>query len=1396
MDQGERWRLVRRRRLCFNCLKGNHRSSVCHEQHECGNEHCTKRWHILLHERSGRERVRGVSHRQQSSRQASNHVAQQQQQAVQLQPVSPEGIQQVFTNTIPSNKASKLLFKIVPVILYANSREIKTYAFFDEGSAISLINRALATRLGLKGYSDSITLQWFGSTTVTEPSCRVDVEISGIERGSKKFNMRNVRTVSNLQLPMQSISLSDLHYKDQHLPLREYSGAVPELLIGLDNAYLGVPRRTAHDGSRGYAVVLTKLGWVIYGAGRRPLNQARYHTMFARVSEAGETSQLEDLIHDYIINESMGVGVVKQVIEAEDIVRAKKLLQENTKRNGNQFETCLLWKDDNIELPASREMAEKRFYALERKFKRDDDLKKAYATIIAGYVAKGYASKLSEEEAAVKGKRTWYLPHFAVYNPNKPAKIRLVFDAAAESEGVSLNSALLSGPDLLQPLGTVLMKFRQKQIGVCADIVEMFHQVKIRDEDLSSQRFLWRYDPEARLDEYVMNVMTFGATCSPCSAQFVKNKNADDFEEFPEAVAAIKNNHYVDDFVHCFSSEEDALRITSQVIRIHKKGGFELKRFVSNSEVISNLNKEPFSMPMLNLDRENAQLFQKVLGMSWNTEEDALKFVLSFGKVNRDVFNKERKPTKREVLSVAMSVFDPFGIAAEYSLEAKLILQAMWRERKGWDERVSDAVYENWRRWLEALRELEKITVPRCYGATFMLIPVELHVFSDASESAYAAVAYWRLQDECSNTRTCFIAGKTKCAPIKLVSVPRLELQSAVLAARLRQNVVNSHDKVPVKVVMWSDSKTVLAWIKSDHRRYKPYVAHRVNEILENSELDEWRWLPSALNPADFGTRPRDRKRESFWLTGPKFLKEEEKNWPPNVVCDATNVELRNKFTFLLIQIDTNFLKKFSCFLKLKRVVSWTLRFVKNCRTTEGMRAYGNLKVNELERAEMCIVRAVQMEAFLDEYHSLQAGDKIEKGSALWNLSPIMDDNGIMRIGGRIDAATMVPTWTRRPAILPNKCHVTEIIVDYFHRIWRHQNESTIIAEIRRKYWMPRIRTEVRRAAARCQVCLKEKAVPRPPQMGQLPADRLTPFVRPFTYTGLDYMGPFTITIGRRSEKRWIALFTCLTTRAIHLELAKDLTTDTCLMCLRNFMCRRGIPVRIRSDNGTNFVGADRELKRQLKEFNDGKIADALVNKNVEWVFNCPSNPHAGGCWERLVRSVKRAMGHALYNENLHEHSLYHLMCEAENIVNSRPLTHIPLDTATDEPLTPNHFLIGTPNSEQTPHPQEEKFQATRKQWRKVQQTQYRFWKKWVNEYLPDLVRRTKWYQPVELLAVGDLVLVCDSSQHRSRWLMGRLVKVFPGKDGQVRSAEVQTKTGTFKRPACILAKLELGKSG
>ncbi|XP_017482824.1 PREDICTED: uncharacterized protein LOC108371732, partial [Rhagoletis zephyria] len=340
-----------------------------------------------------------------------------------------------------------------------------------------------------------------------------------------------------------------------------------------------------------------------------------------------------------------------------------------------------------------------------------------------------------------------------------------------------------------------------------------------------------------------------------------------------------------------------------------------------------------------------------------------------------------------------------------------------------------------------------------------------------------------------------------------------------------------------------------------------------------------------------------------------------------------------------------------------------------------------NLSAAELRTAEIEVCRLAQREVFGEEIQLLADGKFLPKSSTIYSLTPILDEDKVLRLAGRIDRAKCVAADTNRPIILPKVHALTTLIVRHFHERYQHQNQDTICSVIRRKFWIPCIRQHVRSAKVHCQLCKNMSAKAKPPLMGQLPEDRLIPFIRPFSYVGLDYFGPLAVTVGRRHEKRWVALFTCMSIRAIHIELAKDLSADSTIVCLRNFMNRRGVPVRIRSDRGTNFVDASKEELVLI----DQRVADECARRGVEWVFNTPANPSAGGIWERMVRSVKRVLAFVLKEKAPQAETLISLLIEAENLVNSRPLTHLPLESDSAEPLTPNHFLLGGPNFVQTP---------------------------------------------------------------------------------------------------------------
>lgn len=1410
----DRWHEVSKRPLCYGCLGDDHLLPSCPVKKRCGVEGCT-RWHVpQLHKPNDTRRgesstsASGTSGGRQPSadlQAATSHQRDAQESGDPSRILSCRGAERC------SRPKGTLLFRVVPVVLYGNQNQMRnSFALLDEGSSISLIDASMAEELKLDGAVSDLNVQWFGSQSAVESSKKVALHISGVQVNARHINLQNVRTIRNLTLPTQSVRRAELLDNNPHLadiPFEQYVGAVPKILLGLDHHHVGVPRQIrTGELEDGIFAAETKIGWILYGSDGRPALPSATVLMNVTHDDDESYAQLHELVQQHFTTEDFGVKVPKATAESDDIIRARGILAATTKRIGPRFETGLLWRDDYTKLPASFDMALRRLTSVETKMKRDAEYAEQYRQQIQAYLDKGYARQLSDAEADVRSDRTWFLPHFAVCNANKPGKFRLVFDAAAKASGVSLNSALLAGPDINVPLVRLLFRFRLGAVGVCGDIKEMYHQVLVRREDQDAQRFLWRDgDSTAQPSVYIMNVMTFGATCSPSSAQHIKNANADEFDrEMPEAADAVRQCHYVDDYVSSFATPEDATRITEQVIELHRRGGFHLRGIVSSdANVQRRFNgdetpNQPVSMEPVSTD-------QKILGMSWDTGDDSFRFQTRFVRVRPDVVDGTKRPTKREILSTAMSIFDPFGLLADFVITSKVLLQELWRLGTDWDEPVPETIDDRWQAWRAQIERTQLVRVPRCYSRHIRsTTDLQLHVFADASEVAFAAVAFWRIRVG-EEVELAFVAGKAKCAPTKILSIPRLELQAAVLATRLMLEVRESHD-IPVgKTVFWSDSETVLKWLRCDRRRYKPFVAFRVAEVVENAPAACWRWVPTAQNVADDATRARHPPSfdpDSRWLRGPAWLRADEDTWPMQKKAGAEtpddDEELRPRFVGLVSCRGPVEYERFSRYQRLCRTTAWVRRFLTNARTRDpALRIKGELSADEVREAVRQLVRLVQREAFADELAALEAGNAVERQSSVFILKPYVDEAGLLRVHGRTDAADELHMSrdAKRPLLLPRDHRFSALLVRNHHERLAHQLVDATIAAVRNEFWVPRLRALVRQVQHACQLCRLRNAKPIVPSQGQLPRDRLDAYARPFTNTGLDFFGPISVTVGRRHEKRWVALFTCLTVRAVHLEIAADLSTDAVLLCIRNLCNTRGVPALIRCDNGTNFVGAHNELERETSFFEPESIQRDLTTRGVEWRFNCPGNPEAGGAWERLVQSVKRVLRVILHEEAPRTETLRAVLLEAANIINSRPLTHLEVEPGDSEPLTPNHFLIGGPNVATIPNPADVEPKATRKQWQICRGLSRRFWQQWVRDYLPELTRRNKHYPEQPPLRVDDLVVICDDRQPRGRWVRGRIVEVVAAKDGAVRTATVQTADGVLRRPSTKLARLDVGPS-
>ncbi|XP_055712962.1 uncharacterized protein LOC129807608 [Phlebotomus papatasi] len=1287
-----------------------------------------------------------------------------------------------------------VMLRVAPVTLRNNlsGETMNTLALLDSGATVTLIESATAQKLNLEGRETEINLQWLDSNTRQRSTTKaVTFDIKGWRSKDKWFNIPQCYTIDQLELPQVHVHREELIQRFPYLAKVEFksiTGDRPKILIGEDNAGITATKQLIHDSLNNPVASLTNLGWIISGSTGETCKRKR------SVDVVGHACQeLIELIKQHYQFEDIKMKTENSFSLNKDEKKALEILESVTRRVGKRFETGLLWKTPKPEMPDSRAAAWRRLQQVEAKMDKDPKFRDQYSAKIQDYLSKGYLVPLDEHEKGMPKENVWYLPHFGVTNPNKPGKIRLVLDAAAEVNSISLNNSLLSGPNLTISLTGLLMRFRIGQHGFVGDIKEMFHQVRILPEDQNYQRILWRGNSRDTFPvEYKMTVMIFGATCSPAVASYVKNKNAEEYaEEFPEATREIVENHYVDDYLGSADDETSAIKLIKDVVHVHKMGGFEIRNFVSSSPVIINGLPPDLRLPKLSVDLDFDSKFEKVLGVWWEPLTDVFSFR------NRESVDTENLPTKRQALKTLMKVYDPVGFVAQFIIRGRIIFQRIWRFGTDWDQQLPAELCQQWKAWVAQLIHLSDVEIPRCYAPLeYRQGRVELHIFTDASEDAYAAVAYFRFVN-CMKIHVSLVTAKAKVAPLKSASIPRLELEGAVLGCRLMQ-VIQGETKIEIdRKVFWTDSVVVLNWIRADSRSYKPFVGNRVGEIQEVTNPDEWKWLPTDLNVADIATRDTgntDFSPEATWYSGPEFLYKSESEWP----------QQRESSEFVAATIKHSWepvidSKNYMRWSHIHRVMTYVYRFQRACREkwrTNGHSQLGSsviLSATDWEGGLRYLLLHSQRESFgMSMSSESRTGElqllNVPRGSSLYKFNPAIDSCGIMRASGRLNNMPLVREDFKNPILLHADNRIVQLLLEDFHVRLGHWRADFVLAELRQRYEIIKGRATLKRLQRGCKTCQVSKAKPQIPLMGQLPSERLSMHVVPFTNTGCDMFGPLYVKSGRSEVKRYGMIFTCMTTRAIHLELCCSLSTDSCLLALRRFFGRRGNPAKIISDNGTNFRGAARELKEAAASLDHAKVKAKLAKMNIEWDFNPPYSPHMGGCWERLIGPVKRALKQSveITKHPPSEEVLHTLLVEAEHLVNSRPLLEL---TDSGEVLTPNHFLIHRQSGLTPGGIFEDQDLILRKEWRKSQRLADHFWQIWRKHYAPTLTHRPKWRESGQPIIEGDRVVIMEPNTERNQWIFGQVIKAIPAMDGHARTATIRLEDGSeCVRPVTRLA--------
>ncbi|XP_050338255.1 uncharacterized protein LOC126764636 [Bactrocera neohumeralis] len=900
MAPADRIKFAKRNNRCINCLGFGHLVSQCTSAFNCST--CHARHHTLLHVRTVQPSSQRGSSTPSDEIPSTSRQAQQKRNFNESKGKPTTQVQSCFAN---SDKG--VLLGTAQISINYSGVTYAARALIDSGSECSFITERLKRRINL-------------------PVRKINAQVSGIN------NTVSAQVKESCCVELRSPI-------DPLISITTNMMVLPKLTGNLPTCHISALTRQAFPD-----LTLADKRFFV----NEPVDVILGGDVYPQIMLDGIRKNLASF---WELEE-----ISKEKKLSEEDRYCEELYKETTKRNEDgKYVVSLPFRKDypvNISLGSSLKIAYSQFYRNEARLSRDENLQKEYNRVLNEYVELGHMAKIHTNQTA-DSSNNYYLPHHAVKKEESTStKVRVVFNASqASSNGTSLNDILLPGPVLQADLTILILRWRLFKYVFNSDIEKMYRQILLKADQTKYQRIVFRNHPTEQTNLFELKTVTFGINCAPYLAIRTLLQLADDVESsLPVASNILRKCMYVDDVLAGGHSVEAAIKARNEIKTALESAGFPLRKWTANcGRILQGLPKDH----LLNkefLDFEDTSDV-KALGIRWNAHTDFFYFK------TKPILSPESY-TKRAILSDIAKLFDPLGWLAPIIVTAKMIMQHIWLEGTQWDEFVSPTTLDRWHTFMDNHRYINNIKIPRWVHFS-PTDDVSIHGFCDASEKAYAATVYLRVRTS-NEVFVSLLLAKTRVAPVKTISLPRLELCGAVLLAETVESVVNNLELTHLKLKLWTDSTIVLAWIRKPPCSWSTFVSHRVTKIIEKVGNANWNHVDSGSNPADLASRglmAQDLVENTLWWQGPSWLQEDQSKWPLRQNDYETTIE-----------------EKQSCLISSEEIKATTKRLIIN----------------------------TQKQKYGQEYGCLKSGKPIDAKSEILSLNPFLDKDEVLRTGGRL----------------------------------------------------------------------------------------------------------------------------------------------------------------------------------------------------------------------------------------------------------------------------------------------------------------------------------------------------------------------------------------------------------